>query len=258
MIHIGQRSHPLDHHFERKAGFPYWTLAMMTTGSSRHRVGTTEIHKVAPCITLIPPNTAYDVVFGGRGKTWRELWTIFSPPPAVKVLAEHLLDENQSTRYLSLSREGAHILSTQFKLLFSLEQLGNSESEPMIMHGVEGILLTLRNLIGDKVDARLRKAAIKLTSHLDREITLDEVAQHAGMSPSSLSHSFRDHFACPPMRYRENHRLKQAASLLLSTNLPLKEIAAQLGFADPYHFSRRFRKYTGQSPSQYRNPGASK
>jgi len=47
-------------------------------------------------------------------------------------------------------------------------------------------------------------------------------------------------------------KLNKAASLLLTSSRPVHEVAAQVGFEDPYHFSRNFKKFHGLSPRNYR------
>jgi AraC-like DNA-binding protein len=54
------------------------------------------------------------------------------------------------------------------------------------------------------------------------------------------------------MQYRDRRRMELAKRLLLTGNLRIKEIAHEVGFVNPYHFSRRFRELTGQSPRDYR------
>lgn len=256
MIHLGQRSHPLDHQFERKPGFDHWTLALMTTGSSYIQWSTEEIKKLAPCITLTPPETPYRVRFGGTGKTWSEMWAIFPPSPAIQGLATQLVPKGHPALYLPLSSEVTVNLRNQFELLISTHHLGINDSHRLSEHILAGILLTLGSLTSNKTDPRLREAASILSSNLSQSMALHDVARLVGLSPSSLSHRFKEAFDCTPMRYRETQRLKQAASLLLATDLPLKAVATQFGFADAFHFSRRFRHHLKQSPSAYRQGGS--
>jgi len=252
MIHIGQHTHPLSHRFERKPGFDHWTLALMRSGSSYLEYEGKVIHKLAPCITLTPPQTTYRVRFGGIGAIWSESWAFFPPSPTHNSLAQHLLPIKNAPLYLPLSPEIATVLESQFQLLFAYDQIGISNSLQLMDHGIAGILLTIGSLTTGKIDPRLREAAAFLSADLDRSMALAQVAKQVGMSPSNLSHLFKSSFAVTPIRYRETQRLKHAASLLLATDLPLKDIAIQSGFSDAFHFSRRFRNHFGQSPSQYR------
>ena len=211
-----------------------------------------EIQKLAPCITLTPPDTPYRVRFGESGKTWSEMWAIFPPSPALNSLAHHLVPKGHPALYLSLTSKVAGTLKKQFELLFTYNRLGITDTTPLLNHSLVGILLTLGSLNSQQTDTRLSEAAAILSADVDRHIALNEVARVVGMSPSSLSHRFKAAFDCTPMRYRETQRLKQAASLLLATDLPLADVATQFGFADAFHFSRRFRSYFAQSPSHYR------
>ncbi len=102
-------------------------------------------------------------------------------------------------------------------------------------------------------DPRLRRLRQFLVGHLNRPLRLAELAEAAGMSSSHLLHYFRAHLGTSPMEYCRTLRCREAARLLIYTNLPLKEIADQTGFADPYHFSKRFKAFSGLSPSQYRD-----
>ncbi len=229
----------------------------MLSGSSSLKHGDdTEINKLAPCITLTPPDTPYQVRFGGVGKTWSEMWAFFPPNPPHEALARQLLPPDHGPLYSPLDPEIVKTIKTQFQLLLAYDQLAAPSSSRLIDHGLTTILMTLDGLNSPQPDSRLREAAAYLASAPELSISLDEVARHAGMSPSSLSHRFKESFHCTPMRYREIQRLKQAAALLLATDLPLKDVAVQLGFADAFHFSRRFRKHFGQSPSRYRQTGS--
>ena len=68
MIHIGQRSQPLDHQFERKPGFDHWTLGRMLSGSSYMQYANEEIMKLAHCITLTPPRHTLPSTLRWTGK----------------------------------------------------------------------------------------------------------------------------------------------------------------------------------------------
>jgi AraC family transcriptional regulator of arabinose operon len=114
-------------------------------------------------------------------------------------------------------------------------------------------LLTLPALIPELYDIRLLRARDRLERALEESLTLEEVAQGVHLSPSSLSHRFREEFGVSPMRYRETQRLRRARFLLLTTDLPVKAIAGEVGYTNPFHFSRRFRIHFGHSPTACRS-----
>ncbi len=83
-------------------------------------------------------------------------------------------------------------------------------------------------------------------------LTLARVARRANLSPSRFSHLFRADAGVGPNQYLRNVRLDRAAELLRSSTLSIKEIMAAVGFNDPSHFSRDFRRRYGVSPQSFR------
>ena len=63
---------------------------------------------------------------------------------------------------------------------------------------------------------------------------------------------FKKYYAQSPMNYVALYRLKYAQELLLKSSLSISEIAAECGFRDSSYFVKVFRKYLGQTPSEYR------
>ena len=89
-------------------------------------------------------------------------------------------------------------------------------------------------------------------NQLSGTITVDELARQANLSTPHFTRVFRQLFGVSPMQYVLQTRVTLACSLLTETALPLKQIGARVGCADPYYFSRLFKKMTGVNPSAYR------
>lgn len=88
--------------------------------------------------------------------------------------------------------------------------------------------------------------------HIERPIYLDDLARVAGMSRFHFNRVFAKAAGATPMRFVREMRVDAARSLLLSTAMPLREIAPKVGFADEFQLSRVFRQITGQSPASLR------
>jgi AraC-like DNA-binding protein len=94
-----------------------------------------------------------------------------------------------------------------------------------------------------------------MKEHLSEILTLEQLAAIAGMSPSYFSVVFRQKIQSSPVHFFTFLKIQQACHQLENTQYRIKEIANQLGYADPFHFSRVFTNIMGKSPKDFRKKG---
>lgn len=99
---------------------------------------------------------------------------------------------------------------------------------------------------------RLAPAFQLIQRHYGERLSLDELASAVHLHPTYFSSVFRRATGLPPHRYLSRYRLERARELLLSTDLPVTQIAKITGFRDPFYLSRTFHHTVGVSPSAYR------
>ena len=85
-----------------------------------------------------------------------------------------------------------------------------------------------------------------------RNISLGDLAAAVSASPYYVSHVFSANYGLSPIQYLISRKLGEAKRMLISSSLPIKEIAARLGYKSPSVFTAQFNRHTGISPSQYR------
>jgi transcriptional regulator GlxA family with amidase domain len=85
-----------------------------------------------------------------------------------------------------------------------------------------------------------------------RDLTLDDIATHAGMSTRTLNRRFREQTGTTPLQWLHRARIRQAQYLLEATAHPVDRIATQVGFGSPTAFRDRFKRVVGTSPHAYR------
>ncbi len=98
----------------------------------------------------------------------------------------------------------------------------------------------------------IMKIRERLFEHSEEEIGVPDLARQAHLSPERFSTLYRKFFRKTPYRDLLEMRLNRAKSLLISTILPVKEIAAASGWSDEHYFSRLFREQNGVSPTAFR------
>jgi AraC-like DNA-binding protein len=91
-----------------------------------------------------------------------------------------------------------------------------------------------------------------MSLHLAEPLSVADMANRAGLSPSRFSRVFRDRFGNPPHRFLLHLRVQRAQDLLQHTGLTMRRISAQCGFSDVHHFAKTFKKISGQTPGSYR------
>lgn len=109
-----------------------------------------------------------------------------------------------------------------------------------------GVLSSLR-------DPRLGKAVAAVLDKPAAPHSVASLASVAGMSRSAFAREFSHNLAMSPMAFVARTRLHHGAELLRSTKLPVKLIAASIGFASRSHFSRAFASAYGADPSRFRS-----
>lgn len=91
-----------------------------------------------------------------------------------------------------------------------------------------------------------------MEQNLGSKLSLDEIADEAGYSPSYLTTLFRKKTGYSPSSYFAHLKITKACEYLDFSKLKIKEISFKLGYSDPYYFSKDFQKKMGISPRNYR------
>ncbi|MFF2353223.1 GlxA family transcriptional regulator [Kitasatospora sp. NPDC058115] len=91
-----------------------------------------------------------------------------------------------------------------------------------------------------------------LEARLDRPLTLEDIAGHAGLTVRALSRRFRAETGLPPLQYLLRVRIQRAQRLLERGDEPVARIAARTGLGTPANLRHHFQRHTGTTPSIYR------
>lgn len=99
----------------------------------------------------------------------------------------------------------------------------------------------------------LLRARTEIENKFREDLSIEYLANIAGLSTGYFIRAFRGRFGLPPIRYQQQLRINLAKNLLVTTGLACGEIAQRVGIDDQYYFSRMFRRFVGQTPLEYRH-----
>jgi AraC-like DNA-binding protein len=134
-----------------------------------------------------------------------------------------------------------------------LEARLNEEDPAMVGALAQTILYEYRRLARQPRTGLVEKLHGYVREHMAETIRLADLAEALSVSKSHLSHAYKDLTGESPMRAVRRMRLDQARHLIAHTTSTLDQVAREVGFADAYHLSHRFKDHFGIPPSELRS-----
>lgn len=141
-------------------------------------------------------------------------------------------------------------LETIFTLL--KEESGNVTKDLEILSF--NLIQNLANIIHNrpKHETVASRAKYFIDRKIKTQLTVEEIATYVSVSTGYLSRVFKEAYGMSPNQYILYAKINLAKTLLEKTQLSIHRISEELAFFDVSHFSRSFKKLTGNSPSQYK------
>jgi AraC-like DNA-binding protein len=187
----------------------------------------------------------------GDGEYWSELYVVFDGAAFDLWRQAGLLHPAQPIRRL-VPIDYWHTRFETVLQAVALTPTGRAFEISQFLHLLTEALQAEETLPAQTEPAWVREACILLETDLAQAIAPASIAEAIGQTYETFRKNFQRYMGVSPMRYRMIRRIDAACSLLQSPELSLATIAVRLGFSDEYHFSRRFKQITGQSPRTFR------
>lgn len=207
-------------------------------------------------VVLLKPRTRHDYATAPGCSAWELWWAHFIPRPE---WMEWLDWPAASPGLLHLSLSGHAQRPLVARRLRAMLQF---RASPLRLHGelamnaLEEVLLRCAlshpSAVASRVDSRIQGALAFIDQRFAEPLNVRQMAVACGLSPSRFAHLFHRETGRTPQRHLEMLRLNRARQLLEFTQEPVKFIASQVGFANPFYFSLRFKRLHGASPRQWR------
>lgn len=163
-----------------------------------------------------------------------------------------------SIKGINVSRIDADLLDAAVRLIKLLEKPNERKVlAPLIIKEIIYRLLIggqgarLSHLIGLEGDTRrISKAIGHLRAHFDEPLQIEDMARSLGMSVSGFHHHFKSVTAMSPLQFQKQIRLQEARRLMLGENLDAASAGFRVGYDDPSHFNREYKRLFGDPPQR--------
>jgi len=225
--------------------FRFYGISQLLSGNGwrwTEPEGRTEF--ISGSFVITTPGLIHD--YAGNGTEYREDAISFSG---------HVAD---SLYNAGIIKDGIFFAGSDRKLLPIIELSMNPDRESQIEANIK-LQELLLSIYRRSVDSRLNEKDYILDELLnmirenpEKWWQVKEMARFCSLSESHFRLRFRGRTGVSPKQYIDSVKMKLACELLAGTDKFIEGIASQLGYVDPLHFSRRFKSYTGLSPTVYR------
>jgi AraC-like DNA-binding protein len=243
-----------DYRIDRR-DFPYHSIELVVVGRGtvtlagvRHPLQPGSLFRYGPgvphAMTVEPGSrlVKYFVDFTGRAAAallrtgpWAGLLPLqLAEPPRAQAIYEEL--QRVGSRHTPQARRIAALLLQQLVLLASDEAVPAARLESASW-------------------AAYRRCREHMEAHAAKARSLGEVAEACGLSAAHVCRLFRRYGDRSPYQALLRLKMSRAASLLLERALLVRQVAEEVGFEDPYHFSKAFKRVYGASPAAFRQRG---
>lgn len=223
-------------HGDQVLTHPGWLLNFVAAGDTLATIAPEGMPQMDRLAIAIAPEALQRLEFGQGGRRLELTSTV-----AIQGLQERHLVEALATE---LQNPGVHsrLYAETLGLALTISMARNYAVEAANLKPVKGGLAPWQ----------VRQVTGYLDQNLAKDVSLAELAALVGMSQSHFSRAFRTSTGLPPHQYQLAARIERAKHLLVSSALPINEIAIACGFSEQSHLARAFRARVGVSPGAWR------
>ena len=244
------------YHVRRPAGSHDWLLTFTIDGVGCYRLQDQSYLCQAGDIFLLAPGVMHDYATLYEERPWEFYWVHFLPRPhwgewlQLSGLAPGLCGVTLHDPVLK-----QRLVGSFSRLLQDLRNSTHFQID-LAANALEEILLCIAQQQArtkpHTLDPRINTILQRLQAIYRESITIATLAQQVALSPSRLSHLFKEQVGYSIIETILTIRLHQTERLLKYTSLHIGEIAQEVGFQSASYFSRQFKAHYGLSPEAYR------
>lgn len=238
------------HHIVERVNCPYYILEYLCTGSGTFICNGKQYHANAGDVIIMPKGSNHRYY---ADEQWTKIW--FNVDGALVTNLLHTYNLENFIIFRDINNQ--KLFDDFYNLTSSSEPI-----EDIIFASAIKFHAIIQHLFLSRKETRLN-TAYEIKKLIDNDlyqgkISIKDIAKQLFISQTKLIEVFKNNYHATPYQYFTNKRLSIAASLLLSSNYSINEIAEMLNYADTASFSNAFKKNMGMSPKAYRTTNTNK
>ena len=248
LLYCGNREHSIDHKYTHTQNAYLFTY--VAEGSAILSLAGKRIPlKSGDFFVSYPASGASYVT--RSGVPWSIRWVTLTGSQPESLLPLMGFSPTHPVLSLSNTTEVERILEELFEIALK-NDLKNKLSALSLLYG---LFAAVSNSSAAPADHKAVAEAVAYVSehYGEKDLSVETLSARAFLNPNYFSKLFTSRVGMPPSRFILKTRMEKAKKLLAFTQLSVGAVALAVGFSDSLYFSRTFHRYTGLSPTQYRN-----
>lgn len=240
------------HNRERRSGCEEYIFLYCTAGSGSVFLKGESFKLIPNQFIIIPKNTAHGYK-SSIEDPWTIYWMHFTGNHAENIY-ERYLEFNLDAVFTAYEQHRIEKFDQIFKLMENNFEERNLElTNIKLQEFLSNFIYTEEINPSSSGSDKISDSISFMKEHIQYQFSVYELAQQQNLSATHYSRMFRAKTGNSPNHYFNELKIQKACQHLYFSNQSIKEICADLGFQDPYYFSRLFKKLMGISPVNYKS-----
>lgn len=247
--------HPDNYYFLPEKGrvLDNYQLIYVSKGSGVYYSSPYEQMKIKEGDLFIIPPYTWHSYFPDRKTGWQEYWIGLRGAGVDDKFKNGFVKSNQIVFHVGLREDIIDYYKNAIEIA-AQQRAGYLQVLAALANNILALSIYYdQNIrLQDAYIMQMDKARIIMRESYLKEISPQDVARQLNMGYSRFRKVFKEYTGESPAHYIIQLKLKRARHLLINSTMSVKEIAYSLQYKDAFNFSSQFKKYTGYSPSEFR------
>ncbi|QEC78888.1 AraC family transcriptional regulator [Mucilaginibacter ginsenosidivorax] len=203
---------------------------------------------------VIPATDKYIRYWADQKNPWSVYWIYFTGPTIEAFNKALKLDVLNQPLLIHFNEKGLELWTKIYDTLnqsLCFEHICNANF--CLYHLLATFLFPQRHNHGVGDDRDIITPTINfMRRNINKKLSVEDMSASLHISASHFAYIFKKATGSSPIDYFNQLKMQRACQLLFQGNDKIKTVASDLGYGDPFYFSRMFKQYIGSSPGQYR------